>query len=85
MENVVTATIPMIDYQGRTYYYVKDHLGSTRVLVRDNGVTSAKYYRYAANGECKKEKLSISQPNKTEDVKTVRLAGIWTGRSEVLT
>jgi RHS repeat-associated protein len=56
--------IAMIDYQGRTYYYVKDHLGSTRVLLRDDGVTSAKYYRYTAYGECKKEMLSINQANK---------------------
>ncbi|MEP0827474.1 MAG: RHS repeat-associated core domain-containing protein [bacterium] len=56
--------IAMIDYQGRVYYYVKDHLGSTRVLVRDDGVTSAKYYRYTAYGECKKETMNIAQPNK---------------------
>jgi len=56
--------IAMIDYQGRTYYYVKDHLGSTRVLVRDDGVSSAKYYRYTAYGDCKKETMNISQPNK---------------------
>gem|GEM_PF-5490788 len=58
---------------------------STRVLVRDDGVSSAKYYRYTAYGECKKEMLSISQSNKSEDVKTVRPLGMWPGRSEVLT
>jgi RHS repeat-associated protein len=56
--------IAMIDHNNRVYYYVKDHLGSTRVLVRDDGITSAKYYRYTAYGDCKKETMSIAQPNK---------------------
>jgi RHS repeat-associated protein len=54
----------MIDHTNRVYYYVKDHLGSTLVLVRDDGITSAKYYRYTAYGDCKKETMNIAQPNK---------------------
>ena len=63
-------------FQGLIHDYVKDHLGSSRVLVRDDGITSAKYYRYTAYGECKNEMLSINQPNKYMTLSTRQDSGV---------
>ncbi len=35
----------MVDEGDGIYYYLKDHMGTTRVLVREGGTVSARYYR----------------------------------------
>ena len=56
--------IAMIDNAGAAHYYVKDHLGSTRYMVKDNGTVDAKYYRYTSYGATKSEMVSLSQAYK---------------------
>jgi RHS repeat-associated protein len=58
--------IAEIDYNGTVYYYINDHLGTTRAMVRgSDGVVAAKYYRYGAYGKTMSEMVNIvNQPNK---------------------
>ncbi len=51
--------IAMIDTSGNVYYYLKDHLGSNRVVVREDGVVMNKYPRYLAFDELESSTVSV--------------------------
>jgi RHS repeat-associated protein len=56
--------IAMIDNNGAVHYYVKDHLGSTRFMAKENGTVDAMYMRYTSYGNTKSELVSRIQDYK---------------------
>jgi len=56
--------IARVDTGRQVSYYLKDHLGTTRAIIRDDGTVTDRYYRYYAYGETESEQVTSNQEYK---------------------